>query len=253
MNGFHFVPRYGAQDIQVYADGTWTLANTFTVSGVSNIFRVYAQGTRLLVIGQSAARFLDYNTATQTATPVGATFTIPNAFIDAACGDGKGFIVHLPAFAPNRNLIIADFASATFTNVSVNGNASSNYIGYGSNTLCMDLPSTARQLLNATTLAAITATVPLSGTQNGRTAFAGNRFWQTIGANMRWIDLSGNTGAVAFSSTPLPANLLGAITDGITLYVADNSNQRIYRVDPLAATEIAPSLLTSTPTAYFKN
>ena len=260
-NGYWFIPRYqGGNNIRVHADGNGNEFIALDATGVTNIFRIFVDGTRLLAVGSGTARFFDINFGTMTLTPLGAGATnLPSAFLDAVYMNGRAYIIHGAVTAPNRNMVIADFAAATFSNVSIDSNAGITHIGAGNGLLCTSVSGTGvRKIIDATSLATLASSTSIPSSQSGRTAFSGNRFWATIGNQLRWFEYDGvavNTGLATFAggANPLPSGLFGCVADATTVYALDNSASRLFRVNAATAAEIAPSIVTPFSGAYLKN
>ncbi len=261
-NGYWFIPRYqGSNNIRVHADGNGNEFIALDATGVTNIFRVFVDGTRLLAVGSNTARFFDYNYGNATLTPLGAgAVSLPGSFLDAVFMNGKAYIVHGAVTLPSRNMVIADFAAATFSNVSIDSNAGITHIGAGNGLLCTSVGGTGvRKIINATSLATLASSTSIPSSQSGRTAFAANRFWATIGNQLRWFEYDGaaavNTGLATFAggANPLPSGLFGCVADATTVFALDNSASRLFRVNAATAAEIAPSIVTPFSGAYLKN
>lgn len=262
-NGYWFIPRYqGGNNIRVHADGNGNEFIALNADGVTNIFRVFVDGTRLLAVGGGTARFFDVNFGTMVLTPLGAgAVSLPGSFLDAVYMNGRAYIIHGAVTAPNRNMVIADFAAATFSNVSIDGNAGISHIGAGNGLLCTSVSGTGvRKIIDAASLTVLGSSTAISGSQSGRTAFAGNRFWLTIGSQLRWIEYDSagpavNTGLATFAGgvNPLPSGLFGCVADATTVFALDNSASRLFRVNAATAAEIAPSITTPFNGAYLKN
>lgn len=237
-----FVPNAtGTGTVGVWNATTLAYIGSFTAVAGQNVFRLYYSGGKFGIVTSGGIRFGTYNFGTDVFTS--GTLLANEVYpIDSDAGNGNIYIASSAGGAPSRNLTVVNVASETVTARTNVISGATNLIGvqFGAGKLlCIPSALSSQRIIDAGTFVQFGSDLPINGDPQ-RMSFAQGHWFQTSGAGgvMRWIKASdGTTGTIA------SVTAVGCVADDSFVYAADNSNNRLIRVD-VATKAVVGSPLT---------
>jgi hypothetical protein len=237
-----FVPNAtGIGTVGVWNVATLAYIGSFTAVTGQNVFRLYFSGGKMAIVTSGGIRFGTYNFGTDVFTS--GTLLANEVYpVDSDMGNGNLYIASSFGGAPARNLTVVNIASETVTARNNVFGGSANLVGvqYGAGKLlCVPSTLSSQRIIDATTFAQFGSDLAINGDPY-RMAFAQGHWFQASGAGgvMRWIKVSdGTTGTIA------SVTAIGCVADDSFVYAADNTNNRLIRID-VATKAVVGSPLT---------
>jgi hypothetical protein len=237
-----FVPNAtGIGTVGVWNAATLAYIGSFTAVAGQNVFRLYFSGGKMAIVTSGGIRFGTYNFGTDVFTS--GTLLANEVYpIDSDMGNGNIYIASSIGGSPSRNLTVVNIASETVTARTSVISGSTNLVGvqYGAGKLlCIPSTLSSQRIIDAGTFAQFGSDLPINGDPY-RMAFAQGHWFQASGAGgvMRWIKVSdGTTGTIA------SVTAVGCVADDSYVYAADNTNNRLIRID-VATKAVVGSPLT---------
>jgi hypothetical protein len=230
-----FVPNAtGVGTVGVWDATSLAYVGSFTAVSGQNAFRAYFSGGKMAIVTAGGIRFGTYNFATDVFTS--GTLLANEVYpLDSDAANGNIYIASSLGGSPARNITVVNIASETVTaRQTVIGSVNLIAVQYGAGKLLCVPASGAQRIVDATTFVQFGSDLtPLPGAPQ-RMAFSQGHWFQTSGSGFptRWINASdATTGTIAGADSGV-----GCVADDTYVYVADNTNNRIVRIDAATKT-----------------